>query len=93
MIGLGCKKDKKTEIVLEAKAKIVRDCVGTYIDIEGAGLYKVCNADKTSSIANGSTISIKYVKIDICTGGFLADNSCYLIIKPNNGTIDILSIN
>lgn len=93
MIGLGCKKDKNTETVLEEKAKIVRDCVGTYVDVEGAGLYKVCNADKIRSIANGSTISIKYVKIDICTGGFPADSSCYLAIKANNGTINILSFN
>ena len=91
IIGLGCKKREKVEGVLDTKAKIIRDCVGTYIQTEGAKLYRVCNIDKTDSFANQATVSIKYVKITACSGGF-KEMSCYKMPMPDNGIIEVVSI-
>ena len=91
IIGLSCKKRENVEGILDTKAKIIRDCVGTYIETEGAKLYQVCNIDKTNSFANQATVSIKYVKITACGGGF-KEMSCYKMPMPDNGIIEVVSI-
>lgn len=90
IIGLSCKKRNNADGEVDTKAKIIRNCVGTYIKTERARLYRVCNIDKTNSFANQTTVSVRYIKVAACNGGF-NEMSCYLLLT-DDGIIEVLSI-
>lgn len=70
-IVFGCKKEmSKTAIVIV-------DCTGTYLSWNGKD-YKICNLEKVSSFANGSTVEVSFKKLTECNGSGNFFVTCYM---------------
>jgi hypothetical protein len=71
------------------KATIERDCTGTYIELNDRD-YFVCNPAMISSYPDGSTINVKFNKVNECP----SDTNLVLceMYHKNYGNVEITEI-
>lgn len=75
--------DKKVEYT---SVIVVRDCSGTYLNLNGKD-YFVCNPDKITSVLDNSELLVTYAPCDECTD---RQTHC-TIARPFEGCFTILN--
>ena len=83
---LSCKKEcGKSQTVT-----VVKDCTGTYLRVDGKD-YLVCNREKVSSFADGTTVNASFKKINECDGS-AKDAFVCMMFHENEGWIKVEKI-
>jgi hypothetical protein len=71
-------------------ALVVRDCTGTYLQIDGKD-YQVCNLEKVNSFPAGTPVAASFEKLDECNGS-AKDAVVCLMLHPSEGWIEVTDI-
>ena len=80
VLFVSCQKDEDQE------ATIIRDCTGTYLQVEGHDYY-VCNYEEVSNFSDNETVYVKYFKVDEC--GLVGVCTLY---HPKAGNVEVIEI-
>ena len=75
-----CKKDSDLE------AKVIRDCTGTYLEIDGHDYY-VCSYEEVSDFADNSSVFVKYFSVEEC-----GQVGACLLYHPKAGNVEVIEI-
>jgi hypothetical protein len=71
-------------------ATVVRDCSGTYLQIEGKD-YSVCNLEKVANYKNEAKVKVTFDKLKECNGSAKDAIVCYMY-HQNEGWISVNTI-
>lgn len=75
-----CKKDSDLE------ARVIRDCTGTYLEIDGHDFY-VCNYEEVSGYPDNTHVLVKYFTVEEC--GQVGICTLY---HPKAGNVEVIEI-
>lgn len=81
---LSCSKETNKNAI------VVRDCTGTYINIEGKD-YQVCNLEKVAAFQNGTAVNVSFKKLSECNGS-AKDAIVCMMLHPSEGWVEVLHI-
>ena len=76
-----CNKD------LDTNATVVRDCTGTYLQMDGDDFY-VCNSGELAQFDNGTKLQVSYKPVPECT---FTGTIC-LLYHPKKGDIEVTDV-
>ncbi len=69
--------------------KVVRDCSGTYLQIDGKDFH-VCNEEKLSSFSSGTNVTASFKTIDNCKA--LAEKCVCKIGHKSYGWVEVVDL-